>query len=48
MQDLLQRLEQWLQEHRPDYASHLQPGLSLEEIAEITEPLPFRRCIIEG
>lgn len=42
MQDLLQRLEQWLQEHRPDYVSQLQPGLSIQEIAEITEPLPFQ------
>ena len=42
MQDLLERLENWLKKHRPDYASRLQPGLSSEEIAEIAAPLPFQ------
>jgi hypothetical protein len=42
MQNLLERLEQWLTRNRSDYASKLLPGLSLEEIAEITSQLPFQ------
>lgn len=43
MQDLLERLEMWLTNNRPNYADQLLPGLSLEEILEITNPLPFQQ-----
>jgi cell wall assembly regulator SMI1 len=42
MQELLERLELWLQQNKPDFSSQLQPGLSLDEIIEITTPLQFQ------
>ena len=42
MENLLERLEQWLRLNRPDYFSRLQPGLTLEEITEISAPLGFK------
>jgi hypothetical protein len=42
MENLLERLEQWLRSNRQDYLSRLQPGLALEEITEISAPLGFQ------
>jgi cell wall assembly regulator SMI1 len=42
MQELLERLEIWLQQNKSDYLSQLQDGLSIEEIAETTSPLGFK------
>ncbi len=39
MEDLIQRLDSWLQKNRPDYYQLLQPGLSSDEIAGFEDTL---------
>ena len=38
----LDRILNWLQQHKPEYALLFLPGLSLEEIEEKVKVLPFR------
>jgi hypothetical protein len=38
----LDRILNWLQQHKPEYASGFLPGLSLEKIEEKVKVLPFR------
>src|SRR4051812_9635367 len=39
MDDLVERLDKWLAENRPDYYSKLEPGLSGEELADLEATL---------
>lgn len=40
--DALERILNWFQENKPDYAASLQPGLTIEEIEEKVKNLPFK------
>lgn len=42
LMDTLEQLFSWFQQHRPEYASQLQSGLSEEEIDEKLETIPFK------
>ncbi|MEE3715852.1 SMI1/KNR4 family protein [Tumidithrix elongata RA019] len=42
MQELLEKLEQWLRLNKPEYLSRLQCGLTLKEIEDLATPLSLR------
>ena len=40
--EALERISSWLEQHQPEIAALLQPGLTFEEIEEETQYLPFQ------
>jgi len=42
MEDLIQRLDQWLQQNRPVYYGYLQPGLTDEQLRNFEETLGIK------
>jgi cell wall assembly regulator SMI1 len=40
--EALNRILSWIEQHKPSYVTHLQPGLSSAEIEEIVKRLPFQ------
>ncbi|MDY7015559.1 MAG: HEAT repeat domain-containing protein, partial [Cyanobacteriota bacterium] len=42
LQEALENFLNWLQQHRPEYAAYLKPGLTCEQIRQQVEILPFQ------